>query len=70
MGNTHGIQPDIMFVDIQMPAMNGPDLMWTMVERDVDCIIVLVSGLDQETCDIAEQLARMRRACAAPIWQA
>ena len=70
MGNTHGIQPDIMFVDIRMPVMNGPDLMWTMVERDVDCIIVLVSGLDQETCDIAEQLARMRRACAAPIWQA
>ncbi len=60
MGNTHGIQPDIMFVDIHMPVMNGPDLMWTMVERDVDCIIVLVSGLDQETCDIAEQLARMR----------
>ena len=34
--------------------------MWAMVERDVDCIIVLVSGLDQETCDIAEQHARMR----------
>ena len=60
MGNTHGIQPDIMFVDIRMPVMNGPDLMRAMVERDVDCIIVLVSGLDQETCDIAAQLARMR----------
>lgn len=38
-----------------------------MVERDVDCIIVLVSGLDQKTCDIAEQLARMRGVHSAGV---
>ncbi len=52
--------PDIIFVDINMPTMNGPELLRELAARSYDGFIVLVSDMDSETLDVAEQLALMR----------
>lgn len=55
-----GRHPDVMLVDIHMPGISGPEFMHALADRDDHGAVVLVSGMEPETLDVAEQLAKMR----------
>ena len=40
-------QPDILFLDICMPFLNGLDLIRKLKENAQDCLIIIISGFDQ-----------------------
>ena len=41
-----GCEPDILFLDIQMPGMSGIELAETIVRRGYPCKIVFLTGYD------------------------
>ena len=52
--------PDILLCDLSMPEMGGVDLLRHLAERNYEGAIVLVSGLDELTIEVAEGMARYR----------
>lgn len=52
--------PDVMLVDIHMPVMSGPEFLHALADHGDHGAVVLVSGMEPETLDVAEQLAKMR----------
>jgi len=40
-------QPDILFLDICMPFINGLDLIHSLKENTQDCLIIIITGFDQ-----------------------
>lgn len=41
------LQPDILFLDICMPFLNGLDLICKLKENSQDCLIIIITGFDQ-----------------------
>lgn len=41
------IKPDVVFLDIEMPEMNGLELAGRLVEQNDDCMVVFVTGYNQ-----------------------
>lgn len=41
------LQPNILFLDICMPFLNGLELVKKIRQKDQDCLIVIISGYDQ-----------------------
>ena len=55
-----GLKPDVLFCDIEMPGMGGVDFMRRLAEMDLDCGVVVISGLDPITVDVAAGMAEYR----------
>jgi CheY-like chemotaxis protein len=55
-----GLRPDILFCDIEMPGMGGVEFMRRLSEMDIDCSVVVMSGLDPLTVDVAAGMAEYR----------
>lgn len=49
--------PSLLIVDLQMPDVDGIQLLRLLAMRSVDCPIVLVSGFDRRTLQSARRLA-------------
>ncbi|MBT6086611.1 MAG: response regulator [Rhodospirillaceae bacterium] len=52
--------PDVLLVDLGMPEMTGPEMMQQLAARDFSGALILVSGADEITLDVAGQLAAAR----------
>lgn len=52
--------PDVLLVDLSMPEMTGTELMHKLAERAYRGAVILVSGADPETLEIAEGMAKYR----------
>ncbi|MBW9154143.1 response regulator [Clostridium estertheticum] len=44
---TEKLKPDIMFLDICMPFLNGLELIRKLNEKDQNCIIIIITGYDE-----------------------
>ena len=53
-------KPDVLLVDLSMPEMGGVELMRRLAERAYRGAVILVSGADQETLVVAEEVAKYR----------
>lgn len=53
-----GRRPDLIVCDINMPHMDGFQLMESLAARHVGCAIILMSGLAQRFIDSAQLMAR------------
>lgn len=52
--------PDVMLIDLVMPEMGGVEMLRCLSERAYRGAVLLVSGADEETLNIAEGMARYR----------
>ena len=50
----HEVRPDLTFMDIEMPVMNGLDALKGILKTDSDAIVVMLTSVDDtgvaETC--------------------
>lgn len=53
-------QPDLMIVDLAMPEMGGVQLMNNLAERSYSGAVLVLSGADQLTLDVAQGMAEYR----------
>ncbi len=53
-------RPDVLLVDIRMPRMNGIEMMRVLEERGYGGAIILLSGLDEISVDVAEWVGKHR----------
>jgi len=52
--------PDVLLVDLGMPDMGGVEMMRLLAESTYEGGIILVSGAEEETLIIAQELAKSR----------
>ena len=55
-----GLHPDVIFCDIEMPGMGGVEFLRRLSEMEIDCAVVVISGLDPITVDVASGMAEYR----------
>ena len=53
-------RPDVIVLDLQMPEMDGVQMLRFLAEEKVDAGIVLVTGMDMRTISSAEQYGRSK----------
>jgi EAL domain-containing protein (putative c-di-GMP-specific phosphodiesterase class I) len=54
------LHPDVVVLDLQMPAMDGVQMLRWLAEEAIDAGVVLVSGMDERTIASAEQFGVSR----------
>jgi EAL domain-containing protein (putative c-di-GMP-specific phosphodiesterase class I) len=54
------LRPDVVVLDLQMPAMDGVQMLRWLAEEAIDAGVVLVSGMDERTIASAEQFGVSR----------
>lgn len=54
------VQPDVLFVDLEMPEMGGVELLRHLAEREFQGRVILISGADEDTLAVAEGMAKYR----------
>ncbi|MBU3216803.1 response regulator [Clostridium estertheticum] len=47
LNQTEKLKPDIIFLDICMPFLNGLELIRKLNEKDQNCIIIIITGYDE-----------------------
>ncbi|MBU3198478.1 response regulator [Clostridium estertheticum] len=47
LNQTEKLKPDIIFLDICMPFLNGLELIKKLNEKDQNCIIIIITGYDE-----------------------
>ncbi|MCB2359875.1 response regulator [Clostridium estertheticum] len=47
LSQTEKLKPDIIFLDICMPFLNGLELIKKLNEKDQNCIIIIITGYDE-----------------------
>ncbi|MBU3177464.1 response regulator [Clostridium estertheticum] len=47
LNKTEKLKPDIIFLDICMPFLNGLELIRKLNEKDQNCIIIIITGYDE-----------------------
>ena len=52
--------PDVIVLDLQMPEMDGIQVLRSLAEKDVRAGILLVTGMDERTMAAAEQYGRSK----------
>lgn len=52
--------PDVLLIDLSMPEMGGAELIRQLAARGYKGAIILVSGADQDTLVVAEEMAKYR----------
>lgn len=50
-------QPEVVTLDLQVPDMDGIEVLRQISERQLDCAIVLITGMDRRTIGAAEYYA-------------
>ena len=53
-------RPDVIVLDLQMPEMDGVQMLRFLADEKVDAGIVLVTGMDMRTISSAEQYGRSK----------
>jgi EAL domain-containing protein (putative c-di-GMP-specific phosphodiesterase class I) len=54
------LRPDVVVLDLQMPAMDGVQMLRWLADEAIDAGVVLVSGMDERTIASAEQFGVSR----------
>jgi len=53
-------KPDVLLVDLRMPAMSGLELLERLSDRGYGGAVILISGTDKDTLAAAQELANRR----------
>jgi EAL domain-containing protein (putative c-di-GMP-specific phosphodiesterase class I)/CheY-like chemotaxis protein len=56
-------EPEVIVLDLQMPEMDGVQMLRSLAAEGVRSGVMLITGMDQRTISAAEQYARSRNLC-------
>lgn len=57
-GELQSFRPSVIFLDLQMPELDGVELLRELAERECKAQVVIMSGLDTRVLSTAEHLAK------------